>query len=145
MRKKSIFIVIGIIIILSGLGIVMFASSTEEKKEFYELSVQGLQDEYQIIDKVEFSVVLSGYGGVCGTFEVDIEKDEEKLAQLANSIFDCTGPTLEQFSLNLSENNRVKDFIPRDSGTYLLKIQFAPTFGDTPTVYLEKTFKVIEN
>jgi len=144
MKKKSIFIVAGIIIISSVLGTVMLTSTTE-KNEFYELSVQELKEEYPINGKVKFSVILSGYGGACGTFEIDVEKNEKKLPQLANFILDCTGSTMEKFSFNLSDNNFIKDFIPNESGTYLLKIRFDPTFGNTPTVYLEKTFEVVEN
>ena len=143
MTNKNIYIAIGIIIIVALVGI--FTISIPEKEEFYDMSITGLNEEYTVDEDVNLSVILSGFGGLCGSFEAELVK-EGKNTQLVYDILECSGSTKTNFSYTLLDDFSLKDnFHLNETGSYFLKMQFDPTFGNTPTVYLEKTFEVIEN
>lgn len=116
MKTEYMVIIVSVIIV----GSVIFALSFEYsfEKEFYEINIQGMKEEYHIGDKYSFYYTLSGYGNTCNAWTV-YYPDKDGSIQHNGAVIDCTGIANNHLSYDSRKDNRIfTSFVPEIEGKY---------------------------
>ena len=98
---KILLIVIPILIILT-----IFVSDDLKEPEiepYYKIGLSGIKEQYVMGEDLSFSLFLNGYGSDCGSYKIQVKKDDKQIDGRSIDI-DCTkeiSNNLEFIHLNI--------------------------------------------
>jgi len=135
--SKLFLIVIPILIIFA-----IFVSDylkTPEIEPYYKIGLSGIKEQYVIGEDLSFSLFLNGYGSDCGSYEVQVQK-EQILIEGRTIDIDCTKEISEDFEfINIDITSLT--LILTESGTYTVIGDFSNK--NEEKFQEKKIFKVI--
>ena len=116
-------------------GSIIFALTVEYsfEKEYYDIEIQGMKEEYVVGDKYSFYYTLSGYGNTCGAWTV-FYPDKDGIIQHNGAVIDCTGIANNHLSYDSRSDSRIfTSFVPEIEGRYNVTVSLES--ADNPTYY----------
>jgi hypothetical protein len=134
--SKILLIVIPVIIISS-----LFASDQRkeaEKEPYYKLGLSGIEEQYVVGEELTFSLFLNGYGSECGSYKVQVKKENKQIDGRSIDI-GCTEEISKDFEF-INIDITTLELILTESGEYIVTGEFSNKEGKK--FQEEKTFTV---
>lgn len=133
---KIILIVIPVVIILTVFVFDYFKEP--ENESYYKIGLSGIKKQYSVGEELKFSLFLNGYGSDCGSYEVQVKKDNNQIDGRSIDI-DCTEEISEDLEfINLDVTTL--ELILTEPGSYTVTGEFSNNKGEK--FQDEKTFTV---
>jgi hypothetical protein len=134
--SKILLTIISVVIIST-----VFASDylKEDKKEvFYKIGLSGIKKQYSVGDELKLTLFLSGHGSDCGSYEVQVKKDDKQIDGRSIDI-DCSEEIIKDFE-NINLDVTTLELILFEPGSYVATGEFSNSNGER--IQDEKTFVV---
>jgi hypothetical protein len=134
--SKILLIIISIVIIST-----VFASDyfkEPDKEAFYKIGLSGIKKQYSVDEELKLSLFLNGYGSDCGSYELQVKKDNKQIDGKTIDI-DCSEEITKDFE-DINLDVITLELILIESGSYVATGEFSNSNGKR--FYDEKTFVV---
>jgi hypothetical protein len=134
--SKILLTIISVVIIST-----VFASDylKEDKKEvFYKIGLSGIKKQYSVGDELKLTLFLNGYGSDCGSYELQVKKDDKQIDGRSIDI-DCSEEIIKDFE-NINLDVTTLELILIEPGSYVATGEFSNSNGER--FQDEKTFVV---
>jgi len=134
--SKILLTIISIVIIST-----VFASEyfkEPENETFYKIGLSGIKKQYSVGEELKLSLFLNGYGSDCGTYEVQIKKEDKQIDGKSIDI-DCSEEIIKDFE-DINLDVITLELILIEPGSYVATGEFSNSNGER--FQNEKTFVV---
>ena len=135
--SKVLLLLIPIVVIS-----LIFVSNYPQEPEiepYYKIGLSGLKQQYLVDEELNVSLFLNGYGSDCGSYEIQIKKDNNQIDGRSIDI-DCTKEISTDFEI-INIDITTLTLILTESGTYTVLGEFSNQSGEK--FQEQKTFTVI--
>jgi hypothetical protein len=136
---KVLFIILPLVLI-SGLLVPSFTNEPENEQS-YQLGISGIKKQYEVGEKVVFSIFLKGYGSECGIYDVQLRIENLAIESKSISI-DCTEIVGKDFDF-VNIDVTTMEWTLLESGEYTVIGKFEKSDGQK--FQDQKTFRVVES
>lgn len=143
MKKNQIYLIVGVLIVLGIIGIISFTSSIQE--ESYVLSINGIKENYQINEELQFFISISGSGYQCGQVEISLQKPSEEISPWKIHLDCASDPTFSEFNFKLPADNSTLNYVLDESGIHTINAKFLNSAGKGKTIISNTIFNVMGN
>ena len=109
-----------------------------EKEPYYKLGLSGIEEQYVVGEELTFSLFLNGYGSECGSYEVQVKKENKQIDGRSIDI-GCTEEISKDFEF-INIDITTLELILTESGEYIVTGEFSNKEGKK--FQEEKTFTV---
>jgi hypothetical protein len=109
-----------------------------EKEVFYKIGLSGIKKQYSVGEEFQLSLFLKGYGSDCGTYEVQIKKEDNQIDGKSIDI-DCSEEIINDFE-DINLDVTTLELILIEPGSYVVTGEFSNSNGER--FQDEKTFVV---
>jgi len=134
---SKILLTIFFVVIIST----VFASNYFKEPEieaFYKIGLSGIKKQYVVGEELKLSLFLNGYGSDCGSYEVQIKKEDKQIDGKSIDI-DCSEEIIKDFE-DINLDLTTLELILIEPGSYVVTGEFSNTKGEI--FQDEKTFVV---
>jgi hypothetical protein len=133
---KILIMIIPFVIILTIGASDYFKES--EKEPYYKIGLSGIKKQYSVGEELRFSLFLNGYGSDCGSYEIQIKKEDKQIDGRTIDI-NCTKEISDDLEfINLDVTALELSLV--ESGSYIATGKFSNSKGEK--FQTEKTFTV---
>jgi len=109
-----------------------------EKEVFYKIGLSGIKKQYNVGDELAFSLFVNGYGSDCGSYEIQVKKDNNQIDGKSVDI-DCTEAISKDFEV-INLDVITLELVLSEPGSYVATGEFSNSKGER--FQYEKTFSV---
>ena len=110
-----------------------------EIESYYKLGLSGMKEQYFINEELTVSLFLNGYGSDCGSYLIQITKDNNQIEGRSIDI-DCTKEISEDFEI-INIDITTLTLVLTESGIYTVIGEFSNNSGEK--FQEKKTFTMI--
>ena len=109
-----------------------------EKESIYKIGLSGIKKQYFVGEELKLSLFLNGYGSDCGSYEVQIKKEDKQIDGKSIDV-DCSEEIIKDFE-DLNLDVTTLELILIEPGSYVATGEFSNSDGER--FQDEKTFVV---